>query len=80
MKHDLILHIIRNPYGWADDEVRNARLVAAALIEQQAKQIEALRKLIADIKAWDVDQFITLPHALRKRMQAVLDNAEQTGQ
>lgn len=62
------------------DALRNTNEMLTNEAEQQAKEIEALRKLIADIKAWDVDQFITLPHALRERMQAVLDNAEQTGQ
>lgn len=50
MKHDLILHIIRNPYGWADDEVRNARLVAAALIEQQGNQLEQAQKRIDELE------------------------------
>lgn len=31
--------------------------------------IERLRTIIADIKAWDVNQYMTLPHDLRARMQ-----------
>lgn len=34
----------------------------------------ALKALIADIKAWDVEQLMTIPHALRVRMQAVIDS------
>lgn len=45
MKHDLILHIIRNPWGWSEDEVRAARLAAADLIEDQAKRIAELERL-----------------------------------
>lgn len=33
-------------------------------------ELERLRVLISDIKAWDVDQYMTIPHQLRTRMQA----------
>ena len=33
MTKNEILHILRNPYGWTEDEVRRARLEAADLIE-----------------------------------------------
>lgn len=32
-------------------------------------EIERLRTLLADIKAWDVAQYMTIPHDLRARMQ-----------
>lgn len=44
-----VLHIIRNPWGWSEDEVRAARLAAADLIEQQAKEIEALRGFAQEV-------------------------------
>ncbi len=31
-----------------------------------------LLKLLADIKAWDVDQYMIIPHELRARMEAAL--------
>jgi hypothetical protein len=37
-----ILHIIRNPRGWSEEEVRQARIAAADLIEQQAAELERL--------------------------------------
>ena len=33
---------------------------------------EELRSLIADIKAWDVNQYMTIPHELRERIEAAL--------
>lgn len=57
---------------------------------EKDEQIEALKTLLSDIKLFEVDSGVerikkgepafALPLALRKRMQAVLDNAEQTGQ
>ena len=39
---------------------------------EAADEIEKLRTLIADLKEWDVEQYMTIPHHLRARMQAVL--------
>ena len=36
--------------------------------------------LLADLKAWDVEQYLTIPHELRERIQRELThNAEVTG-
>jgi hypothetical protein len=40
MENTLLLHILRNPYGWDDNEVRKARLTAADLIEDLERQLE----------------------------------------
>lgn len=36
------------------------------------EELVRLRTLIADIKAWDVEQYMNIPHELRARMQAEL--------
>jgi len=41
-----ILHIIRNPWGWSEEEARQARIAAADLIEQQAKRIAELEAAV----------------------------------
>ena len=48
--HD-ILHIIRNPWGWSEEKVRQARIAAADLIEQQAKSIAELTDLLNNAAA-----------------------------
>jgi hypothetical protein len=54
---------------------------AALVLQQQADEIERMRALIADIKAWDVAQYITMPHELRARIQAELvHSVELTGE
>ena len=40
MDKTLLLHILRNPYGWGEEQVREARLAAADLIEELARSIE----------------------------------------
>jgi len=50
MTTNKILHIIRNPYGWSEEEVRQARIAAADLIEQQAKRISQLENEIEWIR------------------------------
>ena len=40
MENTLLLHILRNPYGWDGNEVRKARLAAADLIEDLERQLE----------------------------------------
>lgn len=42
MKPDT-LHILRNPHGWSEEKVREARLDAADNIEAQAAEILVLR-------------------------------------
>lgn len=39
---------------------------------EAADEIELLRNLVRDIKAWDVGQCMTIPHELRARMEAAL--------
>jgi hypothetical protein len=36
-----VLHIIRNPYGWSEEEVRAARLKAADIIEWLERRLKA---------------------------------------
>ena len=38
-KIDHILHVLRNPYGWNDHVVRDARLAAATRLEQLAVEL-----------------------------------------
>ena len=38
MKTHKILHILRNPYGWGDEKIREARLAACDLIEQLERE------------------------------------------
>jgi len=35
-------------------------------------EIASLRTLLRDIKAWDVNQYMTIPHELRVRIEAAL--------
>lgn len=44
METTLILHILRNPWGWPQVEQRQARLAASDLIEAQAEEIALLRQ------------------------------------
>lgn len=39
---------------------------------------EELRTLIADIKAWDVSQFVSIPHDLRVRIEDALTYSVMT--
>lgn len=41
------------------------------------EELVRLRTLIADIKAWDVEQYMNIPHELRARMQAELTANDQ---
>lgn len=38
------------------------------------RELNSAKALIADIKEFDDESFLILPHELRKRMQAILDN------
>ena len=40
MDNTLTLHILRNPYGWDEDQIREARLAAADLIENLERSLE----------------------------------------
>ena len=51
MDRNLILHLIRNPWMHADQEVREARLGAADLIERQDRELAALRARVAELEA-----------------------------
>lgn len=44
--------------------------------DSAAEAIRRLRTLLADIKAWDVDQYMTLPHNLRARIQQEIGDAK----
>jgi len=43
MKTDEILHILRNPYGWNDTEIRQVALDAADEIERWKDAFENMR-------------------------------------
>ncbi|MAG64638.1 MAG: hypothetical protein CMK74_02010 [Pseudomonadales bacterium] len=43
-------------------------------------RIAELTTLLADIKAWDIDQMLTIPLAIRKRMQEVLAQQGKEGE
>ena len=43
-KIDHILHVLRNPYGWNDHVVRDARLAAATRLEQLAVELVAVKQ------------------------------------
>jgi hypothetical protein len=45
MKRDLILHILRNPYGWPEEKVAEARLAAA-------DEIEKLQDAYTNMRDW----------------------------
>jgi hypothetical protein len=42
---DLTLHILRNPYGWSQDDARAARLAAA-------DRIDALERTLEEVRHW----------------------------
>ena len=54
----------------------NARMTDSLMQAEDsaAEAIRRLRTLLADIKAWDVDQYMTLPHNLRARIQQEIGN------
>ena len=45
---------------------------AKADILELHRENERLRELLAALKAWDVEQYMTIPHALRVRIQREL--------
>ncbi len=44
---------------------------AEYMLDKAGDEIDQLRALVVDIKAWDVGQLMTIPHALRVRIEAV---------
>ena len=44
---------------------------AKYMLNKAADEIDQLRALVVDIKAWDVGQHMTIPHALRSRIEVV---------
>ena len=36
-----VLHVIRNPHGWSDENVRDARMKAADIIEWLQRRLKA---------------------------------------
>ena len=63
---DRMLHAAAHCEGMYD------LLDEALALREGAAEIERLRILIADLKAWDVNQYMNIPHDLRARMQAEL--------
>ena len=45
---------------------------AKADILELHRENERLRELLADLKAWDVEQYLTIPYELRERIQREL--------
>ena len=43
-KIDHILHVLRNPYGWDGHVLRDARLAAAAMLEQLGAELVAVKQ------------------------------------
>jgi hypothetical protein len=55
---DRYLHILRNPYGWSEDQVRDARLWAADNIERLETRIDALRGLLREARKALVEELV----------------------
>jgi hypothetical protein len=49
MKPDLVLHILRNPWGWAEDAQRQARLAAADMIEDKFREVSELQEALIEL-------------------------------
>ena len=61
-KIDHILHVLRNPYGWNDHVVRDARLAAATRLEQLAVELLVVEqerdeawKELARVYSWGLE-------------------------
>lgn len=85
-----ILHIIRNPYGFDEKEVRQARLEAADEIEQLSDMLVEANNRRSEMEARAVSMFHLLPaetlvgdlHALRnsyKLWRAAQESKKVTG-
>ena len=66
---DYELHILRNPHGYSDERVRQARLWAGDRIEEVERDNRLLCGLLNDVKWYD------LPPALRERIDVALAGA-----
>jgi hypothetical protein len=44
-----ILHILRNPYGWSDEAVRDVRLQAAKELERLWRQERRAQQIVGDL-------------------------------
>lgn len=58
----------RNPATFTPSALSEA--CARAMCEPD--MAERYRHLLADIKQWDISQFMSIPHLLRERMQSAL--------
>ena len=76
MKHETTMDIcaeLRSHWPSQDDpELDDEDKCCLLLGMRAAAEIERLRTLISDLKAWDVEQYINIPHDLRARMQSEL--------
>ena len=61
-KIDHILHVLRNPYGWDGHVLRDARLAAAAMLEQLGAELVAVKqerdeawKELARVYSWGLE-------------------------
>lgn len=43
MTEQQVIHILRNPHGWSDDDIRTARLEAARIIEKYKDAYQNMR-------------------------------------
>lgn len=50
MPKDKILHVLRNPDGWFEDTIREARLQACNLIEAQDKRLQELATGLTELQ------------------------------
>jgi hypothetical protein len=49
MKPDLVLHILRNAWGWPEDAQSQARLAAANMIEDNFREISELQEALIEL-------------------------------
>ena len=74
---DRYLHILRNPYGWSEDQVRDARLWAADNIERLETRIDALRGLLREARSMLEQHVERSGHGLLARIDAALTPAKE---
>ena len=74
MHEQIIAAEFDNFFEFPTDDRSQVSSMSAKLFADHISEITSarLRALIEDIKAWDVDQYMTIPHELRARMQAEL--------
>jgi hypothetical protein len=49
MKPDLVLHILRNPWGWSENVQRQARLAAADMIDGHQREVRELQEALINL-------------------------------